>query len=445
LTRFVPVLTPFEAQAHGGIPNSTGTAFAYTRGSKWNTQLESAIPISHHLLKLKAIMKNQISLRSTKPDIVRPVRNPNAWIRTFLSLSVVLYGHAAMGAEPTRTTAPNQSMMFTHSNQTVMLSATVSPPSNEGTVQFTLERINRSTGQLIPVGDPVASRALTNGFARVSYVVSGALTPGGYSIQAEYSGSSNFLASHHVESILTILPPGSRTLKTTNATPIVIPIVGQASLYPSVITVTGAVGPITNAALTLNGLTHPYPADLDIFVVAPGGQRVALFSNVGGGHSLSNVDVTLSDWASFPLPLAYDTPSGTYQPTVYPRTVTNQFAIPRPFSTNLSSLNGLSPNGTWSLFVLDVEAPDAGIISRGWTLALTTAMPRPSLQISQTGPNCFLSFATFSNANYFVECKDSFSDLSWILLKQVAGTGASVMVSDTRLDASRRFYRVRVE
>jgi len=389
-------------------------------------------------------MRTQISLKFTKPDIVRPVRNSSAWIRTFLSLCAVLCGHLTLGAEATRTTVPNQSIMFNHTNQTVILSATITPPSDEGTVQFALERKDRSSGQLIPVTSPVTS-TLSNGFTSVSYVVPGDLTPGGCTIRAEYSGSSNFLSSHHLESILTIFPSGSRTLKATNATTIEIPNAGLASIYPSSITVTGVVGSIANVAVTFNGLTHPYPADLDILVVVPGGERLALFSNAGGGHSLSNVDITLSDWASFPLPFAYDTPYGTYQPTVYPRTVTNQFAMATPFSTNLSSLNGLSPNGTWSLYVLDVEAPDAGVISGGWTLAVTTVMPSPRVQISQAGPNCLISFATISNVNYFVECKDSFSELDWILLKQVAGTGTNIAVSDTTLETSKRFYRVRVE
>ena len=38
-----------------------------------------------------------------------------------------------------------------------------------------------------------------------------------------------------------------------------------------------------------------------------------------------------------------------------------------------------SPNGTWSLFVLDGNAGDAGSISGGWSITLdATAVPEPS-------------------------------------------------------------------
>jgi len=51
-----------------------------------------------------------------------------------------------------------------------------------------------------------------------------------------------------------------------------------------------------------------------------------------------------------------------------------------PFSTLASSFNGLSPNGTWKLFVQDFEGFDSGAIAGGWTLNLTsaTAIPTPS-------------------------------------------------------------------
>jgi uncharacterized repeat protein (TIGR01451 family) len=46
-----------------------------------------------------------------------------------------------------------------------------------------------------------------------------------------------------------------------------------------------------------------------------------------------------------------------------------------PYGSTLAALNGANPNGTWSLFVLDVVAPDSGIISNGWSLTLTTGSP----------------------------------------------------------------------
>jgi len=306
-------------------------------------------------------------------------QNFSGWRRAFLSLIIIVGAQVVMAADFTRTTALNQSVPFSNSIQFVDFSATVTPASDEGTIQFTLKEMNRSTGQLIPVASPITSTTLSNGFAGVSYPVPAGLAPGGYSIVAEYSGTGNFLPSHHVESILTIYPPGSRSLRATNITELMIPSAGYASIYPSDIAVTGVAGLITNVAITLNGLTHPYPADLDILVVGPGGQRVVLFSNAGGGHSMDGIDVTISDWASFPIPLAFEVPYGTYRPTIYDRAATNEFSIQPPFSTALSSFNGFSPNGIWSLYVSDVEAPDPGIISGGWTLTLTTINSTPTI------------------------------------------------------------------
>lgn len=46
-----------------------------------------------------------------------------------------------------------------------------------------------------------------------------------------------------------------------------------------------------------------------------------------------------------------------------------------PYGTTLSALNSGNPNGTWTLFVQDDSPLDAGIISNGWVLKLTTASP----------------------------------------------------------------------
>jgi uncharacterized repeat protein (TIGR01451 family) len=48
---------------------------------------------------------------------------------------------------------------------------------------------------------------------------------------------------------------------------------------------------------------------------------------------------------------------------------------PPPYGTTLSALNGGNPNGNWQLFVQDDAIFDAGIISNGWILTLTTANP----------------------------------------------------------------------
>src|SRR6185503_15305230 len=41
-------------------------------------------------------------------------------------------------------------------------------------------------------------------------------------------------------------------------------------------------------------------------------------------------------------------------------------------NSDLDSLAGVDPNGTWSLYVVDDAEGDSGNIAGGWTLSLTT-------------------------------------------------------------------------
>ncbi len=46
-----------------------------------------------------------------------------------------------------------------------------------------------------------------------------------------------------------------------------------------------------------------------------------------------------------------------------------------PYPTALSALNGVNANGSWSLYVFDDSGGDAGGISNGWSLTLTSITP----------------------------------------------------------------------
>jgi uncharacterized repeat protein (TIGR01451 family) len=46
-----------------------------------------------------------------------------------------------------------------------------------------------------------------------------------------------------------------------------------------------------------------------------------------------------------------------------------------PYGTNMVSLNGSNPNGNWFLFIQDDQSQNAGMISNGWAVTLTTANP----------------------------------------------------------------------
>jgi len=96
-----------------------------------------------------------------------------------------------------------------------------------------------------------------------------------------------------------------------------------------------------------------------------------LCSDAGNGGA-NNATFTLSDAAATDLPLT-QLVSGTYKPDDYEAGETQPAPAPAgPYPTALATFNGQTPNGTWSLFVLDDSAGEQGAISGGWTLAITT-------------------------------------------------------------------------
>ena len=163
-----------------------------------------------------------------------------------------------------------------------------------------------------------------------------------------------------------------------NPAPIAIPQLGAATTYPSSITVTGVSGAITHLAVRLNGLSHTYPRDIDIKLVAPDGRRVLLMSDAGpaqGDTGLVNATLTLDD-AGPALPCEANLTSGVYRPTNCPDDLggSDNFPAPAPPSVTGDSLShfiGLNPNGVWSLYVQDDSPGDAGVVQGGWALDLT--------------------------------------------------------------------------
>lgn len=168
-------------------------------------------------------------------------------------------------------------------------------------------------------------------------------------------------------------PPPGTTYTFTNSTALSIPDSGNALPYPSTINVAGLSGLVGKVVVKLKGLRHTYPDDLDILLVGPGGQKVMLMSDAGGGSDVINVNLTFDAAASTSLPDSSLIASGTYTPTNYGSTDTlNAPAPAAPYGTNLSVFNGASPNGSWQLFVNDDAPEDLGSIASGWELNITT-------------------------------------------------------------------------
>ena len=169
---------------------------------------------------------------------------------------------------------------------------------------------------------------------------------------------------------------GQQNLQLDNTNLITINDNGPASPYPATIVVSGAANPINRLTVTLRGLTHNYPGDLDILLVAPNGAAVMLMSDAGSNNVMNNVTLTFSNGAPVTIPNASPITNGTYRATNW---LTYVDPIP-PFpngtvwtNSSLATFQGLVPNGVWSLYIVDDSAGDSGIIAGGWSLNIFTA------------------------------------------------------------------------
>ena len=143
-----------------------------------------------------------------------------------------------------------------------------------------------------------------------------------------------------------------------------------SSLYVS------ARGRVTNVSVTLTGLRHPHPDDLDILLVGPQGQNALIMSDVGGTALANGLTITLDDSSAGPLPDAGPITAPNYQPTNVddPASPDNfPTGTPAPLGGSaLSVFNGTDPDGLWKLYVMDDSGPVEGSISGGWSLSITT-------------------------------------------------------------------------
>lgn len=144
-----------------------------------------------------------------------------------------------------------------------------------------------------------------------------------------------------------------------------------ASPYPSTIPVSGALS-VSDADVTLHGFSHyGSPDHVDVLLVGPAGQKAMLMSDVGGGSSVSNLEITLNDEAASSLPDSGPLMAGTFKPTdVEADEPFPPPAPPGPYGSALSVFDGTLPNGDWRLYVVSDNPVSLGKIERGWTLVL---------------------------------------------------------------------------
>lgn len=160
-----------------------------------------------------------------------------------------------------------------------------------------------------------------------------------------------------------------------NTAPIIINDNAVASPYPSTISVAGLTGVVSKLTVTLSNVSHTYPKDMQVLLVGPGNNKVLLLANSGGGTAFSGATLKFDD-AAPPMAEGGNTGSGSYAPSAYGTTVALTAPAPGlPYGSSLSGFNGIVPNGTWSLYVLDSAVGDFGQIANGWGLQISTVLP----------------------------------------------------------------------
>jgi hypothetical protein len=169
----------------------------------------------------------------------------------------------------------------------------------------------------------------------------------------------------------------------------VAPVVSQqflASPYPSNIEVAGLTGTITDVNVSLLGLAHQQSRDVAVLLEGPAGSpnKVRLIGDCGGSSgAITNVNLTFDDEAATPpavnangicqgslvtgtfLPGYNGLPGSCPLPNPFP-------SVAFPYGLTLTDFDFTSPNGTWSLYVVDDCTTNSGSIAGGWSLDITT-------------------------------------------------------------------------
>ena len=161
------------------------------------------------------------------------------------------------------------------------------------------------------------------------------------------------------------------------------------------IMVSGVTGNVTDVNITLYGLAvQTYVAgiqEFDILLVPPSGAAndVILISYVCD-NTPGPVTLTLDMNAAGPLPDGATSmcTSGSYQPSDYSSLVGGYIldapAPAPPYSTDLSILNGLDPNGIWTLYFEEFAGDENGQLTGGWSIEIVddTVVAPPVTQLN---------------------------------------------------------------
>ncbi|WP_196219731.1 S8 family serine peptidase, partial [Microcystis aeruginosa] len=252
---------------------------------------------------------------------------------------------------------------------------------NQGTKDLTLGAISLGGGSGFSLASSFTDTTLSVGESTTFSVNFSPTTTGTFSNTISFTNNDADESTFN----FTLNGTGLNSKSFSNTSPITIPSSGTSTPYPSTINVSGLSGNINSLKVTLTNLSHTWPDDIDVLLVGPTGTKALLMSDVGGFNSLSNVTLTFDPTATSSLPDEGLITSGSYKATDFETgDFFNTPAPGGPYGTDFSVFNGINPNGTWSLYVVDDVGGDAGTIAGGWSLNIGTGAATKSISIAKT-------------------------------------------------------------
>ena len=164
----------------------------------------------------------------------------------------------------------------------------------------------------------------------------------------------------------------------SDSQPITIPSLGQATPYPSEMSIGGAFGRgrIKDVNLTLKNFSHEFEQDVDVLLAKAATNRTVM-SDVNTVSPTTNVTLVLDDEAANSFPAGILT-GGTYKPANFDGSA-DVFPAPAPTPSGASELGGFDgqrAKGTWKLFVVDDITGGEGQFAGGWSLKIKARVLR---------------------------------------------------------------------